>query len=254
MLDFDRHQGGTDGALVLLHSLSLDRSVWDDFVPHVADRFDVFAVDLPGHGESPIQDDMSIEAMADAVADLIEGQGVAPALVLGLSLGGCVAQATAVRHPDLVRGLGLLDTTCWYGEQAPQNWETRAQNGRENGMAALVDFQVARWFTAEFNESHPEVGERLGKVWSASDVDAYVATCRAMGAVDLRDGIRQIDVPTTIVVGENDMATDLTHAEAMRERITGATLHVIPNCAHLSPAEHPGTVARILEGDLFARI
>jgi len=254
MLAFDRYQGGPRGALVLLHSLALDRSVWDDLIPHVEDHFDVLAVDLPGHGASPGHEGMTIESMADAVAEVIEAAGVAPALVLGLSLGGCVAQALAVAHPEKVRALGLLDTTCWYGEQAPENWAARAQRGKENGMSSLVDFQVARWFTPGFNERKPSVAERLAKVWSATDVDDYVATCRAMGAVDLRDRIGAIAVPTMIIVGEEDIATDTTHAESMRQRIPGATLHVIPDCGHLSSAEHPETVARLLEEDLFARV
>lgn len=254
MLDYDRHSEGENGLIVLLHSISLDRSVFDDLVPYLSPDFDVVSVDLPGHGTSPGHEDMTIESMADEVAELIREQLAEPALVVGLSMGGCVAQALAVRHPDLVRGLGLLDTTCWYGAEAPQNWEARAQKGKDEGMAALVDFQVARWFTPEFNESNPSVGERLAEVWREADVDSYVAACRAMGAVDLRDEIGAIAVPTTIIVGADDMATDVTHAEAMQQRISGATLHVIPNCAHLSAAEHPETVAGILKADLFTRV
>ena len=254
MLAFDRHEGGGAGSLVLLHSLALDRSVWDDFIPRVVERFDVIAVDLPGHGASPGNEGMTIESMADEVAHLIRSLQVDPAIVIGLSLGGCVAQATAVRHPEAVSGLGLLDTTCWYGEKAPENWAERARRGKEGGMESLVDFQVARWFTDDFNRTNPSVAQRLAEVWKKTDVDQYAATCRAMGAVDLRDQIGEITIPTIIVVGADDRATDITHAEAMQERIRGATLHVIPDCAHLSPAEHPREVGAILEGDLFARV
>jgi 3-oxoadipate enol-lactonase len=254
LLEHDRHMEGRHGSLVLLHSMALDRAVWDDLVPYVADRFDVIAVDLPGHGASPGHEEMTIESMADAVAETIRALEAGPALVAGLSLGGCVAQALALHHPELVRGLALIDTTCWYGEQAAQNWAERARKGKEVGMAALVDFQVARWFTNEFIQQSPSVTERVGDVWAKMDVDQFAATCKAMGDVDLRDQIGQIAVPTTIIVGAEDRATDITHAKAMKERIPGATLHVIESCAHLSPVERPEDVAGILTGDLFTRL
>ena len=254
MLEFDRHPGGDGGAVVLLHSLGLDRSVFDELVPFLTPRFEVFAPDLPGHGASPGIDGMTNEAIADQVADLIQDVIGEPSLVIGLSMGGCVAQALAVRHPKLVRGLGLLDTTCWYGAEAVQNWEARAQMGLDQGLASLADTQIARWFTPEFVQGNPSVVERFREVWSRTELATYAGACRAMGALDLRDAIADIEVPTAIVVGADDVATDITHAEAMRQRIPGATLQVIPNCAHLSAAEHPETVAELLDTELFARV
>lgn len=135
-----------------------------------------------------------------------------------------------------------------------RGWEERAQKGIDLGIEALADSQLERWFTPGFNDRNPEVGQRLVEVWCNIGIDSFVATCRAMGSMDLRDEITRIDVPTAILVGADDQATDLTHAEAMHQRIPGATMHVIPECAHLSAAEKPETVSGILEADLFTRI
>jgi 3-oxoadipate enol-lactonase len=254
MLEFESHTGGQPESLVLLHSLGLDRSLFDDFIPHLTPHFEVLAVDLPGHGASPLHDSMTIASMADEVGALLRKQGAESYVILGISLGGCVAQAVAVRHPDLVRGLGLIDTTSWYGENAAHVWEERAQKGMEVGIEALAHSQLERWFTPGFNDRHPEVGQRLVEVWNKTGIESFVATCRALGSMDLRDEITGIDVPTAILVGADDQATDITHAQAMHQRIPGATLHVIPEAAHLSAAERPETVTSVLEKDLFTRI
>ncbi|MCC5949157.1 MAG: alpha/beta fold hydrolase [Nitriliruptoraceae bacterium] len=254
MLAFDRHDGGDDGTIVLLHSLALDRSVYDGLVPHLLDRFDVIALDLPNHGASPTLEETTIDAMADAVASTIEREVDGPAIVAGLSLGGCVAQAVAVRHPALVRGLALLDTTCWYGETAPSDWEGRAQKAANDGFDSLAGFQLDRWFSPGFGDANPALGERLLEVFRSNDIDAYVATCRAMGAMDMREQIDAITAPTCIIVGADDPATPPPHAEAMRQRIAGAGMHVVPGCGHLSAAERPETIAGLLAVDLFPRL
>lgn len=252
MLAHDRTgSGGT--TFVLLHSLALDRSVWDALVAELSDRHTVIAVDLPGHGASPADGVTTIEDMADAVAATIEALADGPVVVMGLSLGGCVAQAVAIRHPNLVKGLGLIDTTAWYGETAIADWEGRAQKAAQEGFESLAEFQLARWFSPTFRAANAEVGARLLDVFRANRVDDYVMTCRAMGAMDLRGDLPSITAPTMIFVGADDPATPPPHAEAMRGLIPDASLHVQPDCSHLSAVERPDVVARYVEADLLSR-
>jgi 3-oxoadipate enol-lactonase len=253
-LEYSRYEGGHEGLIVLLHSLALDRSVWDGLLPHLLPRFSVVALDLPNHGTSPSLPETTIETMADAVRPLVDEEAPGGAVVIGLSLGGCVAQALAIRHPEVVRALGLVDTTCWYGETAAADWEGRAQKAAQEGFDALAEFQLARWFSPGFGAAHPEVGQRLLDVFRGNDIDSYVATCRAMGAMDLREDLTSISVPTSIVVGANDPATPPQDAEMMRVLIAGAGMHVIPDCSHLSAVERPDAIARLLEADLFSRL
>lgn len=252
MLAHTRHGGPAPRRVVLLHSLALDESVWDGLVAHLTDHAEVVTVDLPGHGRSRDRMPTTIESMADDVATTLDGIGFQPAVVAGLSLGGCVAQALAIRHPAAVSGLALIDTTCWYGPTAPDDWEQRASRAKQDGLASLAEFQLARWFAPGFLERNPSVGERLLKIFAANDVDAYVATCRAMGAVDLRDRLPAVDVPTCIAVGEHDPATPLPHAELTASLIDGATVHVVADCSHLSPVERPAEIATLIVSDLLA--
>lgn len=246
ILSADIHHEGNERAIVLLHSLALDRSVWGAMIGYLPDDWTILAPDLRGHGASPHHGPFTIEDMADDVAATVAELGYQRAVVVGMSMGGCVAQAVAVRHPGLVAGLGLVDTTAWYGPDAPQTWEKRAAAARENGMRSLSQFQLDRWFGGDFLRDHPEVGERLLAVFASNNLDSYVAACRAMGAVDLRDAIRGIQVPTVIIVGEDDPATPPGHARAIHERIARSTLHVLPRARHLTPIEQPAEVAALL--------
>lgn len=245
---------GHERTVVLLHSLALDRGVWERMTPLLTDRYDVLAPDLPGHGNSPATEQGTIESMADEVAALLRALELPEAFVVGLSLGGCVAQALAFRYPRMVAGLGLVDTTCWYGPTAPQDWEQRAQRVRREGFPSMADFQFSRWFTPGFRAEHPEVGQRLLEVFCRNDVDSYVATCRAMGAMDFREEIKAITAPTMIVVGAEDTATPPSYAEGLRAGIPDAQLRVLEDSSHLSPVERPEGVFEALDAGLFARV
>ena len=237
---------GTSPPIVLLHSLALDRTMWGSTVDALDDDRTVITMDLRGHGESPPSHDFTIEDIADDVASTLAELGFERAVIVGLSMGGCVAQAVAIRHPQMVSGLGLIDTTAWYGPDAPERWAERAAKAREAGMLSLSQFQLDRWFGAEFLDANRSRAEALLEVFAANDLDSYVAACYAMGAFDARPGLGAIDVPTVVIVGELDPATSPDHAAALHEQIAGSTLHVIPGAKHLTPVEVPEKVADLL--------
>jgi 3-oxoadipate enol-lactonase len=235
-----RHPGRDDPPVVLLHSLAMDHSIWDAHVAAVDGRFPVITCDLPGHGSAcGIDGEYPVERMADEVARCLRDEGVSGAVVAGLSLGGCVAQSLAGRHPDLVGGLLLADTTAWYGEDAPANWEARAQKARNEGFDSLADFQIARWFSPGYVPANPDVAERLLAIFRSNDITSYVATCRAMGRYDGRAMLERITVPSTVLVGELDPATPVAHAEDLAARLAGARLRIVDGASHMSPVERP---------------
>lgn len=226
--------------VVLLHSLALDGSVWRYVVPTIAEHSRTLTIDLRGHGQSPPDADFTVEDMADDVAAVIRDHGGGRAVtVVGLSLGGCVAQSVAVRHPNLVSGLVLADTTAWYGEDAPSAWRNRAEQARSDGLVSLSRFQLERWFSDEFRLANAELCADLLDRFTSNDLDAYAATCRALGAYDGRGRVESITVPTEIVVGEHDGATPPADAYDLAERILGAHVTVLPGAKHLTALERP---------------
>lgn len=233
------HKGPSGPPIVLLHSLAMDASLWDEHVGELTQMARVVTCDLPGHGLSHGTKDVSIEEMADEVVAFLDSRLSGPVILVGLSLGGCVAQSLATRHPAAVVGLLLADTTPWYGPRAPQEWEARAERARDAGLGDLAEFQLARWFSPTFLGKRPHLAQRLLEIFQANDLDSYMATCRAMGHMDLRPGIGNISVPTTVLVGEIDPATPVRSAKDLAARIRGARLRVVNGCSHLSPIEAP---------------
>ena len=232
-----------DGTFVLLHSLALDERVWQWIVPELATRSRVVTVDLRGHGRSPKSTGYTVEQMADDVADTVRELAVDRAVVAGLSMGGCVAQAVAVRHSGLVSGLVLADTTAWYGADAPEAWAGRAEKARADGLRALAGFQLDRWFGEEFRAANAELCADLLDCFAANDIDSYASACHALGAFDGRDEAITIAVPTEVVVGEDDPATSPAHAHDLAARIPGSELTIIPGAKHLTALERPEVLA-----------
>ncbi|MCU1477421.1 MAG: alpha/beta hydrolase [Subtercola sp.] len=232
---------GSGSPVLLLHSLALSRAMW---TPEIIELFSahhqLITVDLPGHGESPIGDSATIEDMAERVALMLENRGVSRTTVVGASMGGCVSQALAIGHPNLVVALGLVDTTSSYHD--PESWATRAETARVKGFAAMAEFQGTRWFTPEFRQSQPEQFERLMKIFTQMDLDAYAVVCHAMGAVDLTARLPEITAQTAIVVGAEDRATPPGHSEILATGIAGASFTVLLHASHLGIIERPREV------------
>jgi 3-oxoadipate enol-lactonase len=235
--------------VVLVHSLAMDRSFWRPIAERLAMNACVLVPDCRGHGGSDKPaGSVTVERHADDLAELMDQLGWRTALVAGASMGGCIALACAIRHPQRVSALGLVDTTAWYGPDAPKSWEQRATAALAAGLSSLTDFQVTRWFGDKFRADHPQVVKECVDTFVRNDVAAYAQTCRMLGACDLRAGLASIRVPTAIVVGEEDYATPPAMAQAMHDAITGSTLTVLAGARHLTPLERPDQIAAALEG------
>lgn len=233
--------------IALVHSLAMDRSFWDPVAQLLAPMADVLTYDCRGHGQSDKpKGPYSNTQFANDLADLCHHVKWADACVAGASMGGAVALGFAVAYPEITRGLGLIDTTAWYGADAPKNWADRANKAQSEGMAALLAFQKTRWFCEEFSAQNPQVLQRCIDVFVENDINAFVATCQMMGAFDLRSKLSTVTAKTAIAVGEEDYATPLAMAQVMHEGITGSSLQIIPKARHLTPLEKPQDVAKVL--------
>jgi 3-oxoadipate enol-lactonase len=245
-LSFTRHPSPRPGAprVVLIHSLALDRHVWDGVVPQLASKAEVLTYDCRGHGQSDrLPGRYTAESFAEDLAQLLDHVGWDKAAIAGCSMGGCVALAFAGLHPERVTALGLIDTTAWYGEDAPQTFRTRAEAAREKGMRGLVDFQVTRWFSDTYRETNPPAMQRAVETFVANDFECYAATTALLGDADARTYLPSLRMPVAILVGEEDYATPVAMAQYLHEQLPQSTLTVLPQARHLTPIEHPEAVA-----------
>lgn len=229
--------------IVLIHSLALNGEVWDGVVARLEDQADVLVYDCRGHGASERKVGNYTPALfADDLADLMDHVGWRDAVVAGCSMGGCVAQAFAGAYPERTAGLALIDTTAWYGENAPTEWRQRAETGRAKGLQSLAEFQTTRWFTDAFRAANPDVLRKYIGIFVANDPDCYVASCVMLGDADLRPLLSGFKMPVAVIVGEEDYATPVAMAEALQRGIPGATLNILKG-RHITPIECPAEIA-----------
>jgi 3-oxoadipate enol-lactonase len=256
MLSFTHHPVPKPRAprLVLIHSLALDRSVWDGVVAQLKDEAEILTFDCRGHGRSARSPEpYATQLFAADLAELLDHLGWDRAVVAGCSMGGNVAQTFAAEHPERVSALGLIDTTAWYGVDAAAKFKERADAARTNGLRSLIGFQLTRWFSDGFRASHPEVLERTTNIFAANDVECYAASCGLLGAADARAQLGFFKMPTAIVVGEEDYATPVAMARQLHEAIPQSTLSIIAGARHLTPIECPDRIAAELRG-LLTRV
>lgn len=233
--------------VALVHSLAMGRAVWDAVADQLAATAEVVSLDCRGHGESSKPPGpYRIEAFADDLADLLDHLGWDEVNVAGASMGGSVSLQFAQRYPDRLRTLGLIDTTAWYGEDAAERWEGRARQAEDRGLETLLGFQEARWFTDSFLAQNGPSVSLCRSLFLANDVAAFAATCRMLGAFDLRSGLPAVRAPTAVIVGEEDYATPVAMARELHQGIPGATLQIIPNVRHLTFVERPDIIADAL--------
>lgn len=234
----------SDQRAVLVHSLAMDQNFWKPVAALLRQRASILLYDCRGHGESDKpRGQYTAGLFADDLADLIKHVGWDSALVAGASMGGGVAIQFAGVYPERTSGLGLIDTTAWYGPTAPKDWEARAERALKNGLEELVEFQTTRWFSGAYGAAKPEMVRQCVQTFLRNDVQAYAQTCRMLGAFDARDLLERLKMPTAVVVGEEDYATPRAMAEAMHGSIAGSTFTVIPGVRHLTPIECPELIA-----------
>ncbi|MGY6126136.1 alpha/beta fold hydrolase [Paraburkholderia strydomiana] len=232
--------------VVLVHSLAMDRHFWTPVVERLLPRASVLTIDARGHGASDKPaGPYTVALFAEDVYDVLRAVKFRNVLIAGASMGGCVALQFAAACPDAIAA-GLIDTTAWYGESAPQDWNERAQKAETGGLAPLVGFQTTRWFSDAFRTEHPDVVQRCVDTFLRNDVAAFAATGRMLGSFDGRALMADVKVPTCVIVGEEDYAATPAMARVLHAGIAGSTLTEIPKARHLTPLETPDIVAREL--------
>ncbi|WP_375459229.1 3-oxoadipate enol-lactonase [uncultured Enterovirga sp.] len=230
---------GPEGAPVVAFSNSLGTTLrmWDAQAAALAGRFRCLRYDTRGHGGSAVPaSGFEVEHLADDLAALLDGLGIARAHVVGLSLGGMTGQSLAVRRPDLVDRLVLVATSAYL---PPQDlWRERAAMVRARGMGAIAENVIGRWFTASEQRSEGAEATRRRLV-EEIPAEGYALCCEAIGRMDLRERIGAIGAPTLVVSGAEDPATPVAMGEEIRSLVPGANLLVIPEAAHLIAVERP---------------
>jgi 3-oxoadipate enol-lactonase / 4-carboxymuconolactone decarboxylase len=227
--------------VVFAHSLGCTHEMWDAQIAALSGRYRCLRYDIRGHGHSSVIDSpATIDDLAADLIGLLDALKIANAHIVGLSLGGMVAQALACEHPQRVRGLILMATAPYL--PPADFWHERAALVRAEGLAELVNIVVERWFTPSFLQSATGEIARIRERFLEIDRRGYARCCEVIADMDLRERIKKIAAPTLLIFGADDPVTPPAIAEEMSEAIPGAEAIVLPKTRHLLNIERAHVV------------
>ncbi len=218
--------------LVLSHSLGSNLEMWSPQATAFGRRFRLLRYDTRGHGRSSAPGGpYTIDQLGGDVLRLLDAVGSARASFCGLSMGGATGLWLATHAAGRFDRFVVCDTVPWLGP--PASMLERAAAVRRDGLEALADPTMARWFTPELRASDPQTVARIRAAFLATPREGYAACCEALAHYDVRDRIASIEKPVLVVAGTHDPSPPIAAAREYASRIPGAEFVELP-AAHLS--------------------
>lgn len=236
---------GTERTFVFVNSLGTDFRIWDGVVELLKPHGSILRFDKPGHGLSEIVDKpLTISDYVADVVSLLDTLHIQKCVFVGLSIGGIIGQRFALMHPDRLEKLVLSNTAPQIG--TADGWNTRIEMVNQQGMAAIKEGVLERWFPAPFQRAHPNQLAGYRRMIEQTSSVGYTRACAAIRDEDLTDQISAIQVPTLCIGGTDDLATPPDLVQAMASAIPNARYELIDGAGHIPCAQMPETVANLI--------
>ena len=235
-------------ALVFSNSLGSDLDLWQPQLTPCSGAFRVIRYDQRGHGRSSAPPGpYTLDQLGrDAVA-VLDAVGVPQAHFVGISIGGLTGMWLGIHAPERVSRLVLANTGAKIGTD--ETWSQRIQAVRTQGLAAIADSVLARWFTPGFAAARPDVVASIRKTFVACPPEGYIGCCEALRSADLRDPVGSISLPTLIIIGSFDQSTPPALGQELHSRIADSSLVELA-AAHISNVEQSDNFTQAILGFL----
>lgn len=245
---------GSGIPVLLLHGFPHNRSLWSPQLGALATAARTICMDLRGFGDSTPGAARSMDDYADDAAALLDTLGIDRAVVAGLSMGGYATLAFWRRHRARVRALVLCDTRAGADSEASRASRRDMQvMAQHQGSAAIANQLINGMVGPTTRLKNPELVDELHRMMSLAPADGVVGALGAMMTrPDSTPTLATIDVPTLIIVGEEDALAPVTEARTMYLAIGGSRLEIIAGAGHVSNAERPATFNHLLSEFLIS--
>ena len=232
----------TGAPLVLLHALGTHMGVWDRLMPHLP-RHRVLRLDLRGHGASDAPDGpYSIGAMIHDVEDAMAHFGMKDAVVVGVSMGGLIAQGLAIKRLDLVRGMVLPNTAAKIG--GPSLWQSRIETVSKGGLEPYSEDAMQRIFGPRWQSAPQMPGVRA--MLMATQIQGWIGAAHAIGGADFYTPLSTLHLPVLVIAGTNDGTTPPDLVRETADLLPNCEYHLMRGVGHLPMVEDPAAFAALL--------
>ncbi|PTM42426.1 3-oxoadipate enol-lactonase [Bosea sp. 124] len=233
-----RFDGPADAPVLMLsNSLGTNLSMWDPQIAEWAKSFRILRYDSRGHGLSTATDQaFSIATLGHDALAILDHFGIDRAHWCGVSKGGMVGQWLATHARHRMDRLVLANTAAYMGPA--DLWNGRIKTVRSQGMAAIVQGTLERWFSPRFRESDATTVAKVSEMLTTTPAIGYATCCAAIRDMDQREAIHSIANPVLVIIGTVDPATPPAAGHLIAEAIPGSRT-VELDAAHLSNLEQP---------------
>lgn len=238
---------GSGPPLVFLHPIAMRLEFWGEVAAKLSRNYRTVCVDLRGHGRNaPTAEPYSIQDLASDVIALARRLGLPPAVFVGCSLGGMVAQGVAIASPELVAGLVLSNTTHRTSEAGAEVMRGRARRCLDDMQGAIAS-DIERWFTPAFRAGAPDKVEEVRRWALANDPRTVANGWLAIAALDNEAAAANIDVPVLAMTGSLDPASPPEATRAMQRAFPNARYLELADAGHFAPIEQPQAYAEAVD-------
>ena len=239
------HDGGLETTFVFINSLGTDFRIWDE----VVERLKVFGYILlfvkRGHGLSDeVANTNGLNNFADDAEALLDHFQINKCIIIGLSVGGMIAQLLANRIPEKIQGLVLCDTRHKIGNE--QTWNDRINQVKEKGLASIADGVMQRWFSEKFRNENAIKVSGYKTMLERTPAKGYIQTCEAIRDADLTAIAKQIKIPALCVVGSEDKSTLPEEVKNLAGLIEGSKYEIIEGSGHIPCVDNPAALSKLI--------
>ncbi|SDD97134.1 3-oxoadipate enol-lactonase [Cupriavidus sp. YR651] len=245
-------EGASDKpVLVMSNSLGTTLEMWDPQMAALTAQYRVLRYDTRGHGRSALPAaSFGMHELAEDVIAIMDHAGIERAHFCGLSMGGMTGMVLARHHATRFHRFVLANTAALIGPASV--WDTRIETVRRDGMSAIVDGVLARWFTEDYLLTRRDEMAPVRRMLETTSADGYTANCAAVRDADLRALLPEIDAPVLVIAGEHDLSTTAAQGGLVAGAIDGA-YYLSLSAAHLSNWELPEAFGDAVLGFLAQR-
>lgn len=242
-----RQDGPADGpALLFSNSLGTDLRIWDAVIDALSDRWHCIRMDKRGHGLSALGTaPVTIERYAADALAVLDHLGVGRAVMVGVSIGGMITQASYAARPGAFAGLMMCDTAAKIG--TADTWQQRIDMVRTDGLAAMADTVLQRWFAPAFHRDRPVDLNGYRQMLVRTPAEGYAAACAALRDADYTAKVSAVGVPCVVLCGADDGATTPEVVSAFAASLPDARYVELPDVGHLPSIEAPAAVVAELK-------
>jgi 3-oxoadipate enol-lactonase len=221
--------------------------MWDDQIDALARDYRVVRYDTRGHGRSSASDGIySLDLLAADLDALLDALDIEKTHLVGLSMGGMISQIFALEYPSRIHTLTLCDTSSAYSDAVAPVWQERIRAAEIEGMAALAEPTVERWFTERFHRASPAAIRRFRDLVAGTSLKGYAGCSEAILQIRATERLNEISVPVLVVVGEHDQGTPVEMAQIIHDNILASELAIIDDSAHFPNVEQPAAFTKVL--------